>query len=157
VRLGVAEPQIWTVDLNNINLLTQLSTGTNPQISPNGRRVAYVQQDAQTKRRAVWIMNIDGTGKKRLSPEVLSHDEMDPRWSPDGNWIAFTSNNPADAKNKTDSDIWLMTAEGKKRTQLTKNQSHDDAPCWNRDGTWIYFRSNRGGAWNVWRLAPVFP
>jgi Tol biopolymer transport system component len=50
-----------------------------------------------------------------------------------------------------------MTAEGKKRTQLTMNKSYDDGPCWNRDGTWVYFRSNRGGAWNIRRLQPVFP
>jgi Tol biopolymer transport system component len=77
------------------------------------------------------------------------------RWSPDGRWIVYASNEGRDSKGRRNFDIWLMAADGSARTQLTTNGSWDDSPCWDRAGELVYFRSNRGAAWNIWRLKPI--
>src|SRR5689334_24638065 len=66
---------------------------TDPQISPDGRRVIFgragydIMKDA--KRSALWIASSDGSDTRALlSPE---REASSPRWSPDGNRIVFVS------------------------------------------------------------------
>ena len=66
---------------------------TDPQISPDGRRVIFgrtgydIMKDV--KRSALWIANSDGSDVRALlSPERRAGS---PRWSPDGGRIVFVS------------------------------------------------------------------
>ena len=149
------EPQIWMLSRDN-NLLTQLREGETPRVSPDGKRILFVRQDKLSKRHQLWVMSIDGASETQLTQNT-DYDIIDPRWSPDGKWIVYASDEGFDSHNNRNYDIWLMTANGSQRTQLTTNGSLDDSPCWDHEGKTIYFRSNRGGAWNIWRFQPILP
>ncbi len=149
------EPQIWTVNVDG-SLATQLHSGHSPQVSPTGSQILFVRHDTKLDVDQVWLMNLDGTSETQLTQNT-DYDCNDPRWSPDGQWIVFTSNEAVDAKGKPNQDIWMMTIDGREKTQLTTNGSWDDKPCWDNTGKTIYFRSNRGGQWNIWRFDPILP
>ena len=102
----------------------------------------------------MWVMNIDGTAETQLMQNI-EYDVVDPKWSPDGKWIVFSSDEGFDSKKNRNYDIWLIISDGSKRVQLTTNGSRDDSPCWDHSGKFIYFRSNRGGTWNIWRFNPM--
>jgi TolB protein len=63
-----------------------------------------------------------------------------PRWSPDGERIAFDSNVEGQW------EVYVISANGGRLQRLTSNSASDDSPSWSRDGKWIYFASNRSGA-----------
>ena len=76
-----------------------------PALSPDGQRLAFVY------RGDIWVSDARGG---RATP-ITSHLEMDstPIFSPDGNWIAFTS------RRNGNSDIYVIPAEGGGAKQLT--------------------------------------
>ena len=147
------EPQIWSVPLDG-GMETQLREGEYPQISPDGRKILFIRPDKITKKRQLWFMNIEGSGETQLTQNT-DYEIFSARWSPDGKWIAYASDEGLDSQKRHNRDIWVMTPDGSKRTQLTTNGSYDDSPCWDSKGEYIYFRSNRGGAWNIWRFKPI--
>lgn len=150
---GAEEPQIWSLARDS-NLMTQLREGKFPQVSPDATQILFVRQHKLSKKDQLWIMSIDGGGETQLTQNT-DYEIVDPRWAPDGKWIAYASNEGLDSKKLRNFDIWLMSANGSKRTQLTTNGSQDDSPYWDHEGKTIYFRSNRGGAWNIWRFRPI--
>jgi len=106
-----------------------------PQISPDGKTIVYIRRgmDIMTDRRKsrLWIINSDGTEHSKLT----SHDtnESNPRWSPDGSRIAFTS--------KTDHGFeifmyWIKTA---KIAKLTDLEASPRGISWSPDGKQIAF------------------
>jgi Tol biopolymer transport system component len=151
------EPQIWTVPLGS-SLMTQLREGESPQISPDGKQILFVRRDKSSanKARQLWLMSVDGARETQLTQNT-DHETIDARWSPDGKWIVYATDEGRDSKSVKNFDIWIMAADGSKRTQLTTNGSWDDSPCFDAKGETVYFRSNRGGAWNIWRFQPMLP
>jgi serine/threonine-protein kinase len=68
-------------------------------------------------------------------------------WSPDGQWITFTSNRT------TDWNIFIMDAEGRNVNQLTTDPAQDGWPVWTPDGKRIIFSSDRSGNWEIYSMA----
>src|SRR5256885_8992862 len=64
----------------------QLQLATDPQISPDGKKVVYVRRfaDPMTDRRYsnLWIVNADGSDHRPVTTGDRS--DASPRWSPDG-------------------------------------------------------------------------
>ncbi|MBI5788398.1 MAG: PD40 domain-containing protein [Candidatus Schekmanbacteria bacterium] len=146
---GVSAPQVWTVYKNGI-LPTQLQDGESPQISPDGKKIVFVRFHKPSQKKQIWVMNIDGTDPTQLTQNT-DYDAKDPKWSNDGQWIIFSSDEDFDSRNLRNYDVWLMASDGAKKRKLTVNGSRDDCPTWDYTGKYIYFRSNRGGVWNIWR------
>jgi Tol biopolymer transport system component len=69
-----------------------------------------------------------------------------PRWSPDGQQIAF------DSRPAGNSDIFAIDVQGGPPRKLTSEPSNESVPSWSRDGRWIYFASDRTGGWEVWKM-----
>jgi hypothetical protein len=148
--LAADERQVWTV---TGSFRTQLREGDQPCVSPDGKVIAFVRRDRETRRSQLWTMDALGGSETQLTANN-SYDVVDPRWSPEGKWITFASDEGLDSKKNANFDIWLIRPDGSNKTQLTTNGSRDDSPCWDRNGESIYFRSNRGGVWNIWRFQP---
>jgi len=58
--------------------------GVAPEVSPDGRLIAFTQSDG--KNDMIWVMNRDGS-----NPRLLYSNGWDPTWSPDGQKILFAS------------------------------------------------------------------
>src|SRR5882672_11047522 len=63
-----------------------------PQISPDGRRVAFVKVTVDEKKTgyetAIWMVDADGTAPPRAF--TAGPQDLAPRWSPDGSRLVFT-------------------------------------------------------------------
>jgi Tol biopolymer transport system component len=110
-----------------------------PQISPDGKRIAF--HSARSGSYQVWVCESDGSKPVQLTSLGLSGV---PRWSPDGQQIAFDSRGES-----PDANIYVINAEGGSPRRLTTESSNDVVPTWSRDGRWIYFSSNRSGGWDL--------
>jgi Tol biopolymer transport system component len=144
------ESQIWVSRLDG----TQagfLINGKSPQLSPDDKHILFLRH-GRTGRYQLWVMDPNGGNLTQLTQNE-KFDIADPRWSPDGQWIAYSSTEGKDADGNHNADIWVIAADGSpRRVQLTQNGSFDGSPAWDRNGKIIYFRSNRGGSWNIWRM-----
>jgi tricorn protease len=87
---------------------------------------------------SIWVVNEDGTNPRRLTVHS-AHDEF-PRFSPDGKWIAFSSDRYGN------NDVFVIPAEGGEAKQLTFNSSPDTVVGWTRDSQNVIFSSPRGTA-----------
>ena len=77
------------------------------------------------------------------------------RLSPDGRWIAYTVTVPDLKASSTDSDIWLVSAQGGTPIRLTAAKGIDDQAHWSPDGKWIAFMSTRDGKPQIYRISPT--
>jgi Tol biopolymer transport system component len=144
------EPQIWRSGLDGRDA-GYLAEGTSPQISPDERQILFLRK-GKTGENQLWLMDKDGDNVRQLT-QNYGYDIADPKWSPDGKWIAYSCRAGHDEDKQPDSDIWIIASDGSnKNIQLTTNGSCDTSPAWDRNGTTIYFRSNRGGTWNIWKF-----
>jgi dipeptidyl aminopeptidase/acylaminoacyl peptidase len=79
-------------------------------------------------------MNSDGSGQWGVDFVV---SDQDPKWSPDGTRIAFTTNRDGDA------DIYTSAPDGSGGRNLTFSYSWDTDPAWSPDGKRIAFVTYR--------------
>ncbi len=119
--------------------LFRLHRVSDPQISPDGKRVAYVVTDVVKEENRtdadIWVTAADGTGDPRRLTNSPKHDRH-PRWSPDGKWIAFESARDGDTQ------IWLLPADGGgEARKLTNLSTGAMQAVWSPDGKSIAFVS----------------
>jgi Tol biopolymer transport system component len=79
----------------------------------------------------IWIMNADGSGSKQLTTD---HEKnLQPRWQPYGDKIAFLSNRSGNR------DLWIMNSDGSEKVQMTSTTGHDRDISWSPDGKMMAF------------------
>ncbi len=109
-----------------------------PQISPDGTRVAYVVTEvlkAENRTNAdVWVMKADGSGEPRRMTSSPKRDAH-PRWSPDGKWIAFESARDGVPQ------VFLLPVDGGEAKKLTTIATGAGQAIWAPDGKSIAFVS----------------
>jgi Tol biopolymer transport system component len=76
--------------------------------------------------RELYIMNSDGSGQERISP--IGGNSQGPSFSPDGQWIAFTSY--FDRYEVHGCEIYIMRVDGTDLRRLTNNDYCDYQPRW---------------------------
>ena len=113
----------------------ELEWVSNPQISPDGRRVVYNRNgmDVMADRKAsrLWIVNEDGSANVPLTGRDVS--ESGAVWSPDGSRIAFTSST------ENGSEIHVYWLENGKTARLTQLERSPRGLSWAPDGQQIAF------------------
>jgi len=110
-----------------------------PRISPDGTRVAYsvwsIDRDANEYRGAIWIAPLDGSSEPRRFTSGERRDGS-PRWSPDGRWLAFTSNR---GDKKTQAQLYVMPADGGEARRLTDAKEGVESIAWSPDSSRIAY------------------
>ncbi|MEJ2721200.1 MAG: S9 family peptidase [bacterium] len=76
----------------------------------------------------------------------------DPQYSPDGKLVAFTVTAYLLDEGKSNSDIWIMNADGSGLRQMTRHESADYHPRWSPDGRSLLFVSTRENGAQVWKI-----
>ncbi|MGC2237968.1 MAG: S9 family peptidase [Pyrinomonadaceae bacterium] len=118
----------------SFNDLMKVRRVSDPQLSPDGKTVAFtvgdVDKAANRVINQIYTVSIDGANLKQITKGDKSNSS--PRWSPDGKKIAFT----------TGGQIWTMDADGDDKKQITKLSSGAGNPVWSPDGKWIAFNSD---------------
>jgi tricorn protease len=84
----------------------------------------------------IWVANEDGSNTLRLTDNLAREDF--PRFSPDGRWIAFSSNRYSNY------DVFIVAATGGTPRRLTYHSGDDTVVGWTRDSLNVVFRSSRG-------------
>jgi len=68
----------------------------------------------------------------------------DPQLSPDGQWIAYTVGTIDLEKDKRDTDIWMVSWDGKEEVHLTSSPEGESRPRWSPDNRFLGFLASRG-------------
>lgn len=145
--LPFQEPQKWDVEGDHgpstlVEFDTDEGTWMSCDVSPDGQTIVFDLLGD------IYRMAISG-GRAELLSGGISW-EAQPRYSPDGKSIAFTSDRDGG------DNIWIMDADGKNRRQLTKETYRlVNTPEWTPDGEYIlarkHFVDTRSlGAGEIW-------
>lgn len=131
------------------------------ELSPDGNSVVVGTEradwDQQIFRTDLWLYREDGKGGSLIRLTQSGHDS-DPKWSPDGRWIAFLSerrtssqkNNDSDADTKDEgvNQIYLISPNGGEAFAVTQGEEEVHSFSWSADSQTLYFATR-----NPWTKA----
>ncbi len=136
VASAIATPiyaQIGASSIFEAGDLFDLEWVADPQISPDGSQIVYVRSfnDIMTDRARsnLWIVDFDGSKHRPLTSGNNNYGS--PRWSPDGERLAYVSSQDGSAQIYV---RWMDTGETAKITNLTEGPG---GLTWSPDGNWL--------------------
>ena len=111
--------------------LLQVKRVGDPQVSPDGKWVAYqvtaIDKAANRGRTQIYLVSANGGAPKQITNEAGS--SAGPRWSPDGSQIAFGRGG----------QIWVVNADGSNAKQVTNLAMGASDPLWSPNGKMMAF------------------
>lgn len=133
------------LETHRVDRLTNGWRAREPDVSPDGRRIAFTTNSAGTTH--LWIAELrDVEGTARLLIENSRFDQVfNPRFSPDGRTIAISRWHRGGYR-----DVELVDVERGSVIQVTHDRASDTGPCWSADGETLYFSSDRTGIANIY-------
>ena len=120
-------------------------------LSPDGRNVVIATSradwNAQRFREDLWLWR---DSDNQLIPLTQSGHDSDPKWSPDGKWIAFLSDRDSDdsasdddkddkAEKKGTVHLYLIPANGGEAFPVTRGAEDIHTFAWSRDSSALFF------------------
>ncbi len=135
--LAVAAP-VFAPKPFDLDALLKLSRVSDPQVSPDGRTVAFTVQTvdvaANKKPSNIYIVPVSGGAPVCITSAGETNDR--PRWSPDSRQIAFISDRGGS------SQVWIMDADGGNPRQVTSLATEAGGVLYSPDGKNLVFTSD---------------
>lgn len=117
--------------------LDRLADLSQPDLSPDGRRVAYTATvanvDEDLSQSDVWIVDWDGGQPRRVGRTEVD-SEWSPQWSPDGRRLAFLSDRAHGRDGAASVQVWAVPARGGRARRLTDLPGDVEDFAWSPDG-----------------------
>jgi dipeptidyl aminopeptidase/acylaminoacyl peptidase len=133
VSLTFAQERRFTID----DLLKVRRVG-DPQVSPKGDLVAFtitdVDKAANKSTTQIYLVPVAGGEVRQLTND--EHSSASPRWSPDGDKLAFVSARDGD------DEIWTIDVSSGALKKITTISTGAGDPVWSPDGAWLAFVSD---------------
>jgi hypothetical protein len=139
--------ELYSLDRRSgdVEPLTSGMRAREPDVSPDGRHVAYVVNGASTSHLAVAeLADVEDTHRVLVRSRRFEQ-AYTPRWSPDGRTLAFSAWRTGGYR-----DIVLVDVASGRTTSVTRDRALDTGPTWAPDGRHLYFSSDRTGIANVY-------
>lgn len=155
--------ELWVAPSSALGATEFLGYGMFPQWCPTpatgaggaDRILFQLARERGTRTFAIWSIDYRNGKTSNLTELASAPDAafINPTWSPDGRYIAFAevpaSPNadglPASAR------LWMMSADGVGRVQLTDGPALAHFPRWSSDNR-LFFVSDRSGTQNIWAM-----
>src|SRR6185503_1272790 len=121
-----------------VNDLLKVRRVGDPQVSPKGDLVAFTITDmdptANKGTTQIYVVPLGGGEMRQLTND--EHSSSSPRWSPDGEKLAFISARDGE------SQIWTMDVSSGTLKKITSLSTGAGDPIWSPDGKWLAFPSD---------------
>ncbi len=144
---SMANASLWRVPVSGTASPERLpfgKSGSWPQLSRQGNRLAYTVPNLNTNIYRLNLPVADGVTGAAVKLIASSRWDLAPRYSPDGNRIAFTSFRSGA------SEIWTCDSDGSNPAQLTSLGALATYPRWAPDGKSIGFNSDAEGQFHAY-------
>jgi len=174
-RLHFKEDEIGYLDRRRSHLyvfeiaskkMTQVTSGdfddSEPAWSPDGRSIAFTSnrtaEPDSNFNSDIWVVAADNSDKGKSLVQVTTNPGTDasPTWSPDGKWIAFTTQIDPKLFWYATIHLGIAPATGGEAKILTKALDRPvSMPRFSSDGRWVYFIAEDDGTQNLLRVSPL--
>ena len=133
VSVALAQQRRFTIDD-----LLKVRRVSDPQASPKGDLVAFTVTDmdktANKGTTQIYLVPLAGGEPRQLTND--EHSSASPRWSPDGERLAFVS-----ARDGED-QVWTINVSSGALKKISSISTGAGDPVWSPDGNWIAFGSD---------------
>lgn len=129
-NLDEGQPSTRTINIIDVSTQAiQSFSGASPTWSPDSKRLAFARYESDWSAGnesgwSIYSIRADGTGRR-----LLARNAMQPAWSPDGKQIAFVRIVER-TRRGTNSEIFVMNADGTGQQRLTHTPWRDVRPDW---------------------------
>ncbi len=131
--VALAQERRFTIDD-----LLKVRRVSDPQLSPKGDQVAFtitdVDKTANKSTTQIYVVPLGGGEMRQLTND--EHSSSSPRWSPDGEKLAFISARDGE------SQIWTIDVSNGALKKITSISTGAGDPVWSPDGKWLAFASD---------------
>lgn len=139
--------ELFSVELERgrTRQITDALRAREPDVSPDGKYVAYVTDGAGTSHLAIAELGDIARTRRLVVRSRRLEQVFTPRWSPDGTRIAYGAFERGGYR-----DLWVLDVASGARTRITYDRALDRGPVFSPDGKWLYFSSDRSGIDNLY-------
>ena len=146
---GLWERNLWRMDINGANKELVLESPVPmwwPTLSPDGKQILFTLPPFL--KAELMVINLDGSGLRKLLADPPRPFNMDGEWSPDGKWIVYEAFDP---DLRPSSKVYVTDAQGFNSFQIAPDiEANMDRPFWFPDSKRIGFTVGKRGAKLHW-------
>ena len=117
-------------DVHVVDLGKPASCYYSPRWSPDSKKLVLTD-----KRLNVWLVDIDHPTPQKIDTDLYDAQQtLDPSWSPDSRWLAYTKALPNHLH-----AVFVYSLDSKKATQVTDGRSDAGSARFDRSGKYLWF------------------